>query len=187
MIARSTLLALSLGMFSVAPVSSTYLPPQYLPVYGGSGGTAFTRSCGAGKVLTGLRFRGGLLVDAVGILCRPVLADGTLGPESNVGTLAGGGGGTAGTSSCGAGRVVSRAHIAYGTYVNFIDPYCQDWNAGTRRFGGTAYWSGVRVGSEMGGGTFTNEACEALTQPANGIQGRAHSLVDAIGLICNEP
>lgn len=33
MIVRSSLLAFSWGMFSMAPVSSSYLPPQNLPAY----------------------------------------------------------------------------------------------------------------------------------------------------------
>ena len=107
MITRAVLLALSLGMLSAAPLASSRLPEQLLPVYGGSGGTAFSRSCGAGKVLTGLRSRGGVLLDAVGILCRPVLADGTLGSETVIGTLAGGGGGTSGVQSCDRGTVLS--------------------------------------------------------------------------------
>lgn len=59
-------LTLALG----TPANAQDIPPQRLPVFGGSGGTAFTRDCGSGKVLTGLRFRGGMFVDAVGLLCR---------------------------------------------------------------------------------------------------------------------
>jgi hypothetical protein len=70
------------------------LPAQQTSVVGGSGGTTFTRDCGAGRVLTGLRGREGLQIDAVAIMCAPVLSNGTLGPTSAVGTLAGGGGGT---------------------------------------------------------------------------------------------
>src|SRR3954470_16189159 len=106
---RSMLLALSWGTFSLAPLSATDLPTQKLPVYGGSGGTAFERSCGAGMVLTGFRYRSGFFVDALGLLCRPVNADGKLGSETTVGTLAGGGGGTSKSVSCPAGSVVASA------------------------------------------------------------------------------
>lgn len=179
------------GMFSGALVSSSYLPPQYLPIYGGSGGTAFTRDCGVGKVLTGLRYRGGLLVDAVGLLCRPVAANGTLGSESTVGTLAGGGGGNAGTAICPTGTVVSSAEIKYGTYVNRVRIRCRPWNAAARTFGGTTQFPSDQVGETgnivAGQATVKEEKCEAYSQPARGIRGRAHSLVDAIGFICNEP
>src|ERR1051325_5645260 len=76
------------------------LPPQYLTVLGGSGGTAFSRDCGSGRVLSGVRYRSGMVIDAIGLLCRPVLSDGTLGPESTVGTLVGGAGGTIASASC---------------------------------------------------------------------------------------
>lgn len=185
MIARSTLLGLSWGMFSIAPVSSTWLPPQLLPVYGGSGGTAFTRTCGSGKVLTGLRFRDGIRVDAVGILCRPVFSDGTLGPQSTVGTLVGGPGGTSGTANCPSGTVMTRAIIHHGSVVDRIFPVCKSWDAGKRKFGGTAQFADDGVGG--GAGTENMEQCEAATQPMSGIRGRAGLLVDAIGFTCNEP
>lgn len=53
---RSVLLAVACGLMPLS-ATSPVLPAQLLPVYGGGGGTAFTRSCGAGKVLTGLRYR----------------------------------------------------------------------------------------------------------------------------------
>jgi hypothetical protein len=65
-------------LFAAVAVRPSDLPPQYLPVYGGSGGTAFTKDCGSGYVLTGLRYRSSLLVDAIGIMCRPVNANGSL-------------------------------------------------------------------------------------------------------------
>ena len=185
MLTRSVLLALSLGMVPAVPLSSSRLPEQLLPVYGGSGGTAFSRSCGAGKVLTGLRSRGGLLVDAVGILCRPVLADGTLGPESVVGTLAGGGGGTSGVTSCDHGRVMFGVTILHGTYVNRIVVKCKNWDAAGRTTYGPAVLTGATMGSNTGNGS--SESCEAATQPMRGFRGRASGLVDAIGFNCNEP
>jgi hypothetical protein len=185
MIIRSAVLALAVGTFSLLPVASPVLPAQLLPVYGGAGGTAFTRSCGDGKVLTGLRFRDGLLLDAVGIMCRPVLANGTLGPESTSGTLVGGSGGTSGSLSCDAGMVAAGAYIRHGSYVNQVIMVCKTWNASSRSFSGQP--NTVRVSAGGGSATQNNELCEAATQPINGIRGRAHSLIDAIGFICDEP
>ncbi len=184
MIVRSTLLAVSWGIFSVAPLSSSNLPPQVLPVYGGSGGTAFTRSCGAGKVLTGLTFRTGLWMDAVGLLCRPVNSNGTLGSETTVGTLAGGGGGTSGSVSCSRGKVVTEMYIYRGSFVDGLSLHCGAWEPFARKF--TAPYD---ILPQVGGssGTAVGEACEQSTQPANGIGGRSASLVDAIGFICDEP
>ena len=186
MIPRSMLLALSWGTLSVTPLRSTPLPQQLLPVYGGASGTSFNRSCGAGKVLTGLRFRAGLLVDAVGLLCRPVSATGTLGSESTVGTLVGGSGGTSGSASCATGRVVVGASITHGSYVDMISLHCRTWQAGGRRFGTDETYANP-VGNSLSTAAFNKEKCEEFTQPAIAIRGRSHSLVDAIGFICDEP
>jgi hypothetical protein len=186
-IVRSTFLAVALVTSSMVPLSSTMLPPQYLPIYGGNGGTSFTRSCGSGKVLTGLRWRDGMVVDAIGLLCRSVLADGKLGSESTAGTFAGGGGGTSGSYSCGAGTVMTKWRIRHGTYVNEVLFWCQAWNSSSRAFEGPKISPTASAGSYSSSGNFNYEECEAPSQPANGIRGRAASVVDAIGFICNEP
>jgi hypothetical protein len=185
MIVRSVLLGLSWGMFSLVPLASQNLPPQFLPILGGTNGHGFTRSCGAGRVLAGLVFRDGSLVDAVGIICRPVLANGTLGPASTVGSLVGGGGGTAGSETCAPGRAVTRAGIRHGSYVNSILLFCRTWNAGTRTVSGNEL--ALNFIGHPGGGTLDFEGCESNRQPGNGIRGRAAGLVDAIGFICDEP
>jgi hypothetical protein len=172
MISRSLLLTLTGGVLALAPLRAPDLPAQYLPVLGGSGGTAFTRSCGADRVLTGVRFRSGLSLDAIGLLCRPVNADGSLGSESTVGTLAGGGGGTAGFASCRTGSVVGSAYIMYGREKS------------TRSY--LAYAGVVNAGRiGFSGGATTS--CEQKSQPVVALRGREASLVDALGLICNEP
>src|SRR5689334_3107530 len=128
----ATLAALSLVGSSA--LLSQNLPPQNLPVLGGSGGTAFSRDCGAGHVLSGLRYRSGAVVDAIGVLCRPVLSNGSLGPESTVGTVIGGGGGTTNVASCPSGMVVSALRVRYGSYVSYAIITCRSWHADTRTF-----------------------------------------------------
>jgi hypothetical protein len=182
---RSSLLALAAGLLALAPLRATDLPAQLLPIYGGGGGTSFSRDCGAGKVLTGLRYRRGLVFDAIGLLCRPVNADGLLGSETTVGTLAGGTGGTAYAVSCAAGKVVVGSEIYHGTYVDGFWMYCRDWVPATRRFGAAS-----TEAPKLFGAFATNkgvERCEDATQPARGIRGRAATLVDAVGFVCNEP
>lgn len=169
-----------------APVPSTDLPAQLLPVYGGSGGTAFSRDCGARRVLTGLRFRSGLELDAVGLLCRPVLSDGTLGPETTVGTLSGGGGGTSNAASCPAGRVVVHARIVFGSWVDSLELYCLNWDSATRSFRDGS-GTNLEVGRHTSPGLGQREGCESKLQPAHAIRGRSGSFVDAFGLICDEP
>lgn len=185
MIPRMMRVAMCGGALALAPIQSGNLSPQQLPVYGGSGGTAFSRSCGAGKVLTGLRFRAGLFLDAVGLLCRPVNASGTLGPETTVGTLAGGGGGDSGSRSCKSGTVLTRVGIYVGSYVNTIFLSCRTWNATTRKVEGPHQGASALSGRNVG--TEHVEQCEASTQPMKSIRGRAAGLVDAIGFTCDEP
>lgn len=181
--ARITLATLAWSALALVPMRSSDLPTQYLPVYGGSGGTAFSRSCGSGRVMSGIRYRAGLQLDAIGLLCRPVNADGSLGAETTVGTLAGGGGGTSGTSRCPSGKVVTSATIYHGTWVGGLMLRCSTWNTSTRS------WSGLQFLNAVGNplAKIDSESCEVLTQPVVAIRGRAASLVDAFGLICDEP
>lgn len=182
---RIALAAVAWYALAALPARAPDLPAQNLPIYGGGGGTAFSRDCGAGRVLTGLRYRRGLVFDAIGLLCRPVNADGSLGSETSVGSLAGGTGGTAYAVSCAAGKVVVGSEIYHGSYVDGFWMYCRDWVPATRSFGAAA-----TEAPKLFGFFATNkgvERCEAATQPARGIRGRAATLVDAVGFTCNEP
>ena len=179
--------ALSLLPISTSELRSQNLPPQNLPVLGGSGGTAFSRDCGAGHVLTGLRYRSGLVVDAIGLLCRPVLSNGSLGPESTVGTLTGGGGGTTNVASCPSGMVITRLTVPYGSYVSYVIFLCQPWKADTRTYASSG-GSTMSLGNVLTpSAASTEEACESSHQPGTGIRGRSASFVDAVGLVCDEP
>ena len=194
MMQRSILLAVSWGTLAVATISAVDLPAQKppidlptqkLPVFGGSGGAAFSRDCGAGRVMTGLRGREGLLVDAVGLLCSPVNSDGTLGSETTVGTLAGGGNSGARVSRCPRGQVVIGARIYHGFFVDGISMVCRAWNAGARSFGPANNPASELLGQARGDNEFS--ICSSSRQPASGIRGRAGAVVDAIGFICDEP
>lgn len=185
MMKRSMLLALSWGTFSMTPMWATDLPPQVAPIYGGSTGTSFSRSCYPGQVLTGFRHRTGWLwVDAIGLLCRPVNSDGTLGSETSVGAMAGGGGGTAGSESCPAGSVVAWVSVAYGSFVNGVHFFCRNWDPATRTF--------LNERVQLGFGKDLSEPqkqvrCENTKQPVHGIRGRFGWYVDAMGIVCDEP
>ena len=71
------------------------------------GGAAFRRTCPNNHVLTGIRYRKGIALDGIGIQCRPIRSDGTLGTQINSGDMAGGNGGTYGTASCAANHVMA--------------------------------------------------------------------------------
>ena len=173
------------GTLSLVAFAWGDLPPQELPVYGGSGGSAFGRNCGQGRVLTGLRYRSGVVLDAIGLLCRPVLSNGTLGPETTVGTLAGGGGGNSDSRDCGPGNVVAGANPQFGTYVSSILLLCAPWHASSRSMGQAS--ASQRVGDYHPFTTDRAEDCESSAQPAHAIRGRSGAYIDAFGLICDEP
>jgi hypothetical protein len=181
---RTMLVALASTTLALLPMRSSDLPAQLLPVFGGSGGAAFSRSCGADRVLTGLRFRVGAAVDAIGLLCRPVNANGTLGSQTTVGSMAGGGGGTFGTIACPLNTVVRNGTVFYGSVVDGVRLTCTAWVPDSRSMGAFVRHEtfGRTVANSMGQGF-----CEALTQPAIAVRGRAGLVVDALGFTCDEP
>src|ERR1041384_988102 len=79
-----------------------------LPLIGASGGSSFSRTCPSGHVLTGVRWRTGAAVDGIGIQCSPIRSDGTLGTRIDVGSMAGGNGGTAGRDDCRGGVIAGQ-------------------------------------------------------------------------------
>jgi len=182
------LAALSLVVLGSSDLQSQGLPPQYLPVFGGTGGTSFSRDCGAGRVLTGFRYRSGLVIDAIGLLCKPVLANGTLGPESTVGTIAGGSGGTTEVKSCGANEVVHSLTVYSGSYVSYLVIGCLYWDSAKRKFFGVAYPSmSFHIGNSSTLDANHGESCDSPSQPGSGLRGRSGAFIDAIGLVCDEP
>ena len=184
MIGRSLVTTVMAAVLPLGIPRTIDLPVQTLPVLGGSGGTEFSRSCNSGSVLTGLRYRSGAVVDAVGLLCRPVDGNGNLLPESSVGTLAGGGGGTLKIARCAAGRVVAGAKIYYGSYVDGLALVCREWKPTTRTMA-TASGNAVFIGRVTS--SHATELCDSPAQPVVKMRGRADMLVDAIGFSCNEP
>ena len=168
---------------------------EALPLIGSTGGTAFTRQCPQGQVLTGIRTRAGLVIDALGIKCRPVNANGTLGGENEIGSLAGGTGGILSSGSCPQGSIVAGqggARLPVG--VAIFELRCRRWDAGTRRWTGsvTAY---VRVISGSGSpavllaanSTTGGVDCSRAGPPVVLLRGRAGTVIDAAGFTCNEP
>ena len=156
-----------------------------LPLIGGIGGSAFSRECPDDHVLTGLRYRRGMLVDGIGIQCRPIRADGTLGSQVNSGSMAGGNGGTYGTASCPSGQVVAEeSGLSSGVGISKLYFYCYKWVPATKIFDGARDETLVVNGS---GNTLTMHKCTSASQPATGIKGRHGAIVDAAGLHCSAP
>lgn len=165
---------------------SSNLPPQRSPIFGGAGGRSFALSCAPGRVLTGLRARVDAFVFAVGITCRPILPDGALGPESAVGELAGGTSGTPVAVGCSSGHVIAAVEVRAATYLQALSAQCSEWDAARRRFR-TRPVQSVTVGAAAANVPQHVTRCEFGSQPMVGIWGRAESLVDAVGFVCDEP
>ncbi|MEW5918301.1 MAG: hypothetical protein AB1762_18000 [Gemmatimonadota bacterium] len=176
--------ALANPFFAQRPTSN--LPAQRSPIFGGAGGVPFVLSCGPRNVLTGLRARADAFVFAIGITCRSVLDDGSLGPESVVGEMAGGTSGAPVAAGCATGRVLSAVDVHASTYVQSLVLYCRGWDSAHRRVaaGGT---EAIRIGQPTVGVAQHRTRCEFDKQPMTGVWGRAQSLVDAIGFVCDEP
>jgi hypothetical protein len=151
-----------------------------LPLLGLSpGGNAFVRECPANHVLTGFRIRRGLAVDGIGIKCRPIKADGTLGSEINSGLMAGGNGGTAATESCPSNTVIA----SQGPSARYVFG-CHQWTPATRT------WKTATVSVLLVQGlpaNTTSTTCSRSNEPATGIHGKHGAIVDRFGLRCTKP
>jgi hypothetical protein len=182
---RTMLLASVIVLFPLTALAQG--SPQYTSVVGGAGGTAYTLDCGPGKLLTGLRGRAGMNVDAVGVLCAPVLANGALGSTSAVGSIKGGSGGQSMEIRCATGSVVTSLNVNYGTVLNQIKLRCHQWSSAERRFTGYGTYPSDALGVPRSVDHSMKLECAAGVQPGAGIRGRSGWIVDAIGLICDEP
>jgi hypothetical protein len=191
------------AIVSSAVVTVADLPMEKLAQAGhAKGGTSFTISCPSGSVLTGIRLRKTSIINAIGIKCRVVGADGSLGAESNVTTFAGGEGGTGSSASCPRGSVVtgSAGGVATPDGLFGFAFECRQWNAAMRRWSGPAV-AALGIPSASGvlpmalpspnlatlTGFSTYRACGHEPQPGHGIAGRSSAFVNAVGLICDEP
>ncbi|HEX6050068.1 MAG TPA: hypothetical protein VFZ21_12395 [Gemmatimonadaceae bacterium] len=178
-----------------APVAAARLPRQdVLPVVGGPGGTSFAQVCPTGHVLTGIRARRSTTLDAIGVRCRPVQSNGTLGPEVDVGPVWGGPGGRAFAASCSSSNVIAEQVARFdGTQLSALRYHCFRWDAATRRWNAT---SGRRTAIVVIAPTAappasstndTSTPCPATARPADGVRGRSGMVVDAIGIRCDLP
>jgi len=152
-----------------------------LPLIGGSGGHSYTLMCPSGQVLTGVRYRVGALVDGLGIKCSKVKADGSLGPSTDVGSMVGGNGGTAGSATCQtSGEVIAAQQGASaGVGIGGLHFLCFTWYG--HNYGGTSNDIINVIGFLP---AFIAQQCRDGNEPAIGIYGRHGSLVDAVGLKC---
>lgn len=164
-----------------------------LPVVGGPGGTSFAQVCPTGHVLTGIRARRSATLDAIGVRCRPVQSNGTLGPEVDAGPVWGGPGGRAFAASCGSSNVIAEQVARFdGTQLSALRYHCFRWDAATRRWDASGRRTAIIVVASMAApaASSTNDTstpCPATARPADGVRGRSGMVVDAIGIRCDLP
>ena len=183
---------MSIGVFAAISVglSTHALDARFvfedLPSIGTSGGTAFSRECPDNHVLTGIRYRSGFLLDAVGIKCRPVKSDGTLGAEISWGGMVGGSGGTSGSVSCPSNAVIVEQGGKGGPAVGIhtLKMGCYSWIPSAKKWGLPGFPRIYVIGSTT---TFLYHACSEHTQPATGIKGKQGDFVDSFRLHCSTP
>jgi hypothetical protein len=186
--------ALCFGAFAVAgAVVNTHTLDarpalENLPLVGSAGGTSFSRECPDNHVLTGIRYRRGLALDGVGIRCRPVRSDGTLGSEISSGSMAGGNGGTAGSVSCTGNSVIVKQTGASqaGVGIGILLLGCYEWFPASKSWGGSQLMHlSVKTGGALP--ALASSTCSAGTEPATGIRGKHGSIIDSFGLHCSVP
>ncbi len=194
-LAAAAVLLLVTANAATSPAAAARLPRQdVLPVVGGPGGTSFAQVCPTGHVLTGIRARRSATLDAIGVRCRPVQSNGTLGPEVDAGPVWGGPGGRAFAASCNSSNVIAEQVARFdGTHVSSLRYHCFRWDAATRRWDATSgRRNAIIVVAPMAApaAASTNETstpCPATARPADGVRGRSGMVVDAIGIRCDLP
>jgi hypothetical protein len=72
------------------------------------------------------------------------------------------------------------------TYVQSIALHCGTWDSAKRRVS-SRQAQVAQIGQPAVGASQHRTRCEFDSQPIVGIWGRAQSLVDAMGFICDEP
>ena len=156
---------------------------QNTSTFGGSGGTAFTKKCPEGQVVTVVDARFGLWLDGIRIFCQRVnFSDGSwIGTHSLAGSAgAPNSGNSAGNRDCPTGYVIKTISGGYGSYVHGVKFTCARMGSSARTTSTTKTLDLLgREGPQAGGPYSCPES-----KPAIGITGRAGMYVDRIGLVC---
>jgi hypothetical protein len=189
-----------IARFRAAAIAATLLAAAHASAIGaqdvlpliGPGGTSFSQVCPKAFVLTGIRARRSATLDAIGIRCRPVKADGNLGPEIDEGPVWGGPGGIATARSCQANYVIAEQIARFSdNAITELRYLCYRWNPATRTWNPRDAGAALVVlpdGPASGSGSRgTSTRCPVATRPADGVRGRSDTVVDAVGIRCDAP
>lgn len=165
-------------------------------VVGGSGGTYFEYSCGAGRMLVGLHGSAGVIVDAVQAVCARVDAAGAVTEVAAQGPVFGGSRPFDKKADCPNQQAIRNFSISrseQGPFVGSIRITCQE--VARMESGGTSnlelagsghlqfYKSPMLSIASEDTGSFNDSKCPGTTY-AIGIRGRQSEYLNALGLIC---
>lgn len=152
------------------------------PLYGGGGGNAYIRDCGANAALVGLQGRYGMWIDQLTPVCQSIGSTGTLGQIFTQARVGGSGGTNTGEVRCQFGKVVTGARIRSGSYIEKVNLVCSTWDPATKApsgLGEVIQFLGTDARTPLSG-----PACPA-GQVGKGIKGKAAIFVDSMALVCN--
>lgn len=153
--------------------------------WGGSGGTRlFNFDCGPSGVMIGLVAKWGAWLDQLGIMCRRVGSDGTLGSVFTIGPTGGSGGTTSVTKRCSDGEVIRGFGSYTGSYVNQLFFTCQKWNPSKKQREGN---STIHSVGKWGYGVSENSfGCQGNNYVVKKIYGKSGIYIDRVQIICRE-
>lgn len=158
---------------------------QRSPRWGGSGGTrSYNMDCGSGGVLVGVTGKSGTWIDQMGVMCRRIASDGSLGGYFTRGPYGGSGGTSSGTHRCDGGNVVRGISGLAGSYVHQLHIFCEKWNpARKRREGGTTK---VPVFGKWGAFLSENKFfCSGSSAVVKALRGRYGGYIDSVQVVCD--
>ena len=166
------------------------------PIQGAPGGRYFEYSCGAGRVLVGLRGSAGILIDSVQAVCARVDASGAIVEPQPQGPVFGGSRPLDKSVACANQLVVRTASVSLSEHEPFAGSIRLTCSEIARATDGGVEDIELRGSGRLRGyrtplmgttpqdpGDFRSSACPAQNL-AVGIRGRASTYVDALGLIC---
>jgi hypothetical protein len=176
---RLALAVVACAAVFASPAGAVVVPTAQV---GGSGGTAFTQTCPNGEILSGLQGTSGTLIDSVESICTKldVLGDNFTDPV--VLSSHGGSGARGYDLECPKGWAVTGLTGRSGSFVDRVQLICAPVQLdGTVLLGAAEKVDPFSAGG-TGGSAFTIH-CPGTT-PARGIDGRAGTFVDRLGLGC---
>jgi hypothetical protein len=159
------------------------------PLWGGSGGSSsYNLDCGSTGVMVGLYGKVGLWIDQIGVVCRKVNPDGTLGSTYTRGPV-GGSGGSGDRADCPSGSVITVMGSWSGSFMDQVGVECYGWSPGSRRAGGgyTGAASLGKVGTiHLPGLTFNQKVNCPAEKVGKAVRGKSGGYIDSLQFVCDD-